>query len=84
MIKFFLMHKDDVCGTLILDETTGRLLQYHDNGELLSPYLGTADTQKMKKWWEMRAVPASRTMIQMLLSEDKWKNTGTYKVLLLF
>lgn len=49
MIKFFLMHKDDVCGTLILDETTGRLLQYHDNGELLSPYLGTADTQKMKK-----------------------------------
>ena len=60
MIKFFLMHRDDVCGTLILDETTGRILQYHDNGNQLSPYLGTADTQKMKKWWEMRAVPASR------------------------
>lgn len=78
MIKFFLMHKDDVCGTLILDETTGRLLQYHDNGELLSPYLGTADTQKMKKWWEMRAVPASRTMIQKAIRESGCLNAETY------
>lgn len=78
MIKFFLMHRDDVCGTLILDETTGRMLQYHDNGNQLSPYLGTADTQKMKKWWEMRAVPASRIMIQKAIRESGCLNSETY------
>ena len=78
MIKFFLMHKDEVCGTLILDETTGRLLQYHDNKSRLSPFLGTADTQKMKKWWEMRAVPASRTMIQKAIRESGCLNAETY------
>ena len=77
MIKFFLMHRDDVCGTLILDETTGRILQYHDNGNQLSPYLGTADTQKMKKWWEMRAVPASRIMIQKAIRESGCLNSET-------
>lgn len=46
MIQYFLMHKDQECGTLILDEKFGRILEYHDNRNGISPYLGTADIER--------------------------------------
>lgn len=57
MIQYFLMHKDQECGTLILDEKFGRILEYHDNRNGISPYLGTADIEKIRQWWELRAIP---------------------------
>lgn len=50
MIQYFLMHKDQECGTLILDEKFGRILEYHDNRNGISPYLGTADIEKIRQW----------------------------------
>lgn len=78
MIKYFLMHKNDMCGIMIFDEKTGRVISYKDNGEKLSPYLGNADLHKIQKWWEMRAVPASRTMIQDIIRNAGCINTELY------
>ena len=57
MLQYFLMHKDQECGTLILDEKFGRILEYHDNRNGMSPYLGTANIEKIRQWWELRAIP---------------------------
>ena len=59
MIKYILMHKNDKCGTILFDENIGRITEYHDDRNGLSPYLGNCDIKKIQKWWEMRAVPAS-------------------------
>ena len=78
MVKYFLMHKDVVCGTLIYDESTGRIVKYHDYKTGYSPYLGNSDNIKIKKWWEMRSVPASRTAIQDVLKNAGCFNSGSY------
>lgn len=80
MVKYFLMHKNDICGTLIFDELTGHILNYKSSGNGLSPCLGQADLPKIQKWWEMRAVPASRTMIQDVIRKTGCINTETYLV----
>lgn len=78
MVKYFLMHKDVVCGTLIYDESTGRIVKYHDFKTGYSPYFGNSDNIKIKKWWEMRSVPASRTAIQNVLKKAGCFNSGSY------
>ena len=78
MVRYFLMHKDDICGTITFDEATGRIITYKDTGNGLSPYQGHADLQKMQKWWEMRAVPASRTMIQDVIRKTGCMNAEVY------
>ena len=60
MLQYFLMHKDQECGTLILDEQSGKIIKYQDNSNCMSPYLGTANIEKIRKWWELRAIPNSR------------------------
>ena len=72
------MHKNDACGSILFDEKTGRIVSYKDNGEKLSPYLGNADLHKIQKWWEMRAVPASRAMIQDIIRNAGCLNTELY------
>lgn len=78
MIKYFLMHKNDVCGAMIFDEQTGRIISYKDNGHGLSPYLGNSDLSKIQRWWEMRAIPASRAMVQDILRNAGCLNTELY------
>lgn len=60
MLQYFLMHKDQECGTLILDEQSGKIIKYQGNGNGMSSYLGTADIEKIRKWWELRVIPYSR------------------------
>lgn len=48
MVKYFLMHKDDICGTIIVDEANGHVVEYTDNKTGLSPCMGHADLSKMK------------------------------------
>lgn len=60
MLQYFLMHKDQECGTLILDEQSGKIIKYQDNGNGMSPYLGTINIEKIRKWLELRAIPNSR------------------------
>lgn len=60
MLQYFLMHKDQKCGVLTIDEQSGKIIKYHSNGNGISPYLGTEDIEKIRKWWELRAMPDSR------------------------
>lgn len=50
MIKYSLMHKNDKCGTILFDENIGRITEYHDDRNGLSPYLGNCDIKKIQKW----------------------------------
>lgn len=78
MIKYILMHKNDKCGTILFDENIGRITKYHDDRNGLSPYLGNCDIKKIQKWWEMRAVPASRATMQQVINNANCLNTEVY------
>lgn len=78
MIKYILMHKNDKCGTILFDENIGRITEYHDDRNGLSPYLGNCDIKKIQKWWEMRAVPASRATMQQVINNANCLNTEVY------
>ena len=72
------MHKDQECGTLILNERTGKVVKYRDNGNDMSPYLGTADLRKIQQWWKLRAVPSSRRNIQQVIAMSDYTNASVY------
>lgn len=78
MIEYDLMHKNDKCGILLFDENIGRITEYHDAKNGLSPYLGNCDIKKMQKWWEMRAVPASRATMRQVINAANCLNTEIY------
>ena len=78
MITYSLMHKNDKCGTILFDENIGRITEYHDDRNGLSPYLGNCDIKKIQKWWEMRAVPASRATMQQVINNANCLNTEVY------
>ena len=78
MIKYSLMHKNDKCGTILFDENIGKITEYHDDRNGLSPYLGNCDIKKIQKWWEMRAVPASRATMQQVINNANCLNTEVY------
>lgn len=78
MIKYSLMHKNDKGGTILFDENIGRITEYHDDRNGLSPYLGNCDIKKIQKWWEMRAVPASRATMQQVINNANCLNTEVY------
>lgn len=72
------MHRNTVCGTIAYDESTGRILNYHDNQTGESPFLGNANADKIKKWWEMRAIPASRSALRDVLKKAGCETPGIY------
>lgn len=78
MIRYSLMHKNDKCGTILFDENIGRITEYRDDRNGLSPYLGNCDIKKIQKWWEMRAVPASRATMQQVINNANCLNTEVY------
>lgn len=78
MVNYYLMHKNIRCGEIAYDETTGRITKYKNYPIGASPFWGTADISKIKKWWEIRAVPASRHMMQDLIKKQGFLNAGAY------
>jgi len=60
MAGFEFIHKDQECDRICIDEKTGRICSYKDDGSGLSLYIGNADWKKMSHWWKMRAASASR------------------------
>lgn len=78
MQKYKLKHKDETVGLLNYDETTGRIVDYKDFGTGHSPFLGAADASKIKKWWEIRSVPASRKTMINLINQSNCFNNGDY------
>lgn len=79
-MKYVLMHKNEACARLAFEEETGRLIDYQDAGNGLTPYLGHSDWKKMRKWWEMRAVPASRNMMKDMIRRAGCLNSEMYLV----
>lgn len=78
MPKYFLMHKNEKCGVLFLDEKINRIIDYKDMNNRMSPFLGNATLDKMIKWWEARSVPASRIAIQDMIRKTGCVNAETY------
>lgn len=78
MSQYFLMHKNDICGSLEIDSETGAFIAYKDHHTGKSPFLGNCDAKHMKKWWDSRAVPASRKMMQEILRQSGCPNMESY------
>lgn len=67
MSVYKLMHKDDKYGLISLHDATGDFVSVRIDRREISPFLGNADEEKMRMWWKMRAVPASRkTMMDVI------------------
>lgn len=77
MNQYYLMHKNNVCGILIMDDS-GRILSYKNEDAARAPFLGNADLAKIKKWWQMRAIPASRSLIQELIKQPDGTTNQMY------
>lgn len=78
MEKYTLFHKDIPCGKVEIDEQFSTVLSYKNIDNTASPYLGTADLLKIKKWWQMRAIPGSRSDIQYMLRKAGCSCTEEY------
>jgi len=78
MNKYELMHKNIVCGIIELDETTCKVNSYKSINSEHAPFLGTTNPEMIKKWWEMRTVPATRSLIQNLIKRTEIVNAETY------
>ncbi len=79
MSEYYLMHKDEKCAVLLIDEEWNVTSAVILNSEL-TPYLGKADEAKMKKWWNMRSIPASRNMIGDFFKNVKYQSPEEYLV----
>ena len=75
---YTLMHKDHICGFLSIDADSGAIVRFRPNGSAEAPMLGHADTQRMKRWWETRAVPASRTAMQEVIHKAGYTGSKSY------
>ncbi len=64
-----LMHKNDICGILSLDKSSGDILKFTPKEKELLPYMGSADDSRIRKWWKTRAVPASRKLMMEKIRE---------------
>ncbi|MCR4610700.1 MAG: HipA domain-containing protein [Lachnospiraceae bacterium] len=78
MSQFLLMHENDVCGSMIIDDESGYIEAYKDHHNGKSPFLGNANEELIKKWWESRAVPPSRKAIKDIIKQSDCFNTKSY------
>lgn len=62
-----IFHKDTLCGTIVIDSENGALTEFKNLSKDVSPFLGNADLRLMKRWWEARAIPASRGTVDDIL-----------------
>ena len=68
MATYYLMHKNNRCGIIEIDDISGSVTGYKDDGKGLSPYLGNAELDSIKRWWMNRAIPANRETIHSLIN----------------
>lgn len=59
-----LYHLNTRCAVLSIDDDDCSLNQVVITDKEYAPFLGKADEKMMKKWWTMRAIPASRKAMQ--------------------
>jgi len=80
-LKFILMHKDDPVCALTIDESSGVILRVSKptDPELLPPG-GNIDAEKLRNWWQRRAVPVSQGRIMHILEKAGISSTQAYLV----
>jgi len=80
-LKFCLMHKDDPVCAITIDASSGVVLRVSKpvNPELL-PLGGNIDAQKLRSWWQRRAVPVGQGKIMRILEKAGISSTQEYLV----
>ena len=78
MGTYYLVHKNDICGTLVINDITGGIDAYQDAKNGISPYLGNCDLAGISRWWNMRAIPANRETIKALINSLEVINSEEY------
>ena len=69
-MRFWLKHRNDIVALLDIDVTSGKIVHAEIISKESLPFLGTADTQKLRRWWSMRDIPKRRkTDIETLAKE---------------
>lgn len=80
LVEYALMHKNIPCGVLLIDSDTQVLESFANINREFAPFFGNADTRLMRKWWEARAIPASRDSVNELLRQAGYTTTKEYLV----
>ncbi len=70
MERYLLKHKNDICGIISLDESTGQLQAFELINPKKAPFLGNANSENMRKWWAIRAVPGTRSTFKQVLRDN--------------
>ena len=80
-LKFSLMHKDDPVCAITVDASSGAILRVSRpvNPELL-PLGGNTDAEKLRNWWQRRAVPVGQGKIMRILEKAGISSTQAYLV----
>lgn len=78
MGTYYLMHKNRKCGLIVVDDISGNIVAYKDDGSGYSPYLGNATLQNIKRWWLNRAVPAGRDAVKTLINSLEISTSEEY------
>ena len=76
--EYALMHKNTAYGIAHIDSESGALLSCRIMEPAYAPFLGHADTGKMKKWWNMRAIPGTRGALEQVLRNAGCQNSTSY------
>lgn len=77
MSTYKLMHKNDICGLVEIDDKTQALTDFEKLNDRV-PFCGNADLKKMSIWWDNRAIPASRETLHEILEKTGCKTSKEY------
>lgn len=69
MQNYILMHKDTPCAAVVMEDDIWKVAGYHTVDPSFTPFLGNCDRKKFSRWWEMRAVPASRELMKRVMTD---------------
>ena len=75
---YILMHKDVPCGAVVIDRDSGALTRFSVIDNRYTPFLGNADKDNMKVWWNHRAVPGSRRDMEEVVRNAGCETNSAY------
>ncbi len=73
-----LMHGDVFTALVSIDTESSYLENFQLRNKKEAPFLGNADLRLMRRWWEARAVPASRKMMADIIRRAGCENAKEY------
>lgn len=73
-----LMHKDNVCGVIVIDADDGKVANYKSLSKREGPFLGNDKVPLIKKWWATRCVPGTRKAMQEAVRNAGCETNGQY------